>query len=335
MERSCIQLQLLLYSQFTSRESTLSGADGQFSCSDSCQLDLFLNSNWELCFITLAVFVMRTICGWNWKENKTKLFQKMVTGSTSLTAVLHWSASRPLYDFKCICYWLSAFHRIYLTTKATDKKQSTFAILTSMTRKVSDLSLKVRPQLYNSFIAAILSSLKTAGITLPPGTQCCDQVLQMQHLLPHAAAKAIVLGCNIFHLIKLLASSLSSRPMSELAFPVTFPIKSPRYVSEDSGCHSSSHQWENTLDYITTASPLNRQVKQVLGDFGTAFSWKRTNATAINSSEALLFIIWECDHITAWVGVSAHSLCTTSQTSAYKDPYPPSLTRKGSFETAF
>lgn len=121
MESSCIQLQLLLYSQFTSRESTLSGADGQFSCSDSCQLDLFLNSNWELCFITLAVFVMRTICGWNWKENKTKLFQKMVTGSTSLTAVLHWSASRPLYDFKYIYYWLSAFHRIYPTTKARQK----------------------------------------------------------------------------------------------------------------------------------------------------------------------------------------------------------------------
>jgi len=76
MESSCIQLQLLLYSQFPSRETALSGGDGQFSFSDSWHLDLFLSTDWELCFITLTVFVMRTVCGLKQKQEWNEILSK-------------------------------------------------------------------------------------------------------------------------------------------------------------------------------------------------------------------------------------------------------------------
>lgn len=63
MESTCIQLQFLLHSQFPSRETALSGGDGQFSFSDSWHLNFFLSTNWELFFMTLAMFVLRIICG--------------------------------------------------------------------------------------------------------------------------------------------------------------------------------------------------------------------------------------------------------------------------------
>ena len=120
---------------------------------------------------------------------------------------------------------------------------------------------------------------------LPPGPKYCDQVLQIQHLLLHAAAKAIVLGCSIFQITKLLLSSLLA--VSELALPVTFPIKCPRYASKDSDCHSLSHWQENAPDYITAATQVDRQK----GEVGlrsirnvTALSRKGTGATTIKLS---------------------------------------------------
>lgn len=62
MDSSCIQLQLLLHSQFPSCETALSEGDGQFSFTDSWHLGPFLSTDWELCLIMLAEFAMRIIC---------------------------------------------------------------------------------------------------------------------------------------------------------------------------------------------------------------------------------------------------------------------------------
>lgn len=58
---------------------------------------------------------------------------------------------------------------------------------------------------------------------LPPGTKHCDQVLQIKHLLLCGAAKATAFGCDISQITTLALGSLLT--VSELAFPVTFPIK--------------------------------------------------------------------------------------------------------------
>lgn len=73
----------------------------------------------------------------------------------------------------------------------------------------------------------------------------------------HAVAKATALGCKVFQITKLLVGS--PLLVSELALPVTFPIKCPRYASKDSDCHSLSHWQENAPDYITAATQMDRQ----------------------------------------------------------------------------
>lgn len=92
------------------------------------------------------------------------------------------------------------------------------------------------------FSHSLLLPLRIPSIT----PQYCDQVLQLQHLLLRAAAKARAFDRNIFQITKLLLGSLL--PVSGLALPVIFPIKCPRYASKDSDCHSLRHWQENAPD---------------------------------------------------------------------------------------
>lgn len=116
--------------------------------------------------------------------------------------------------------------------------------------------------------------------------------------VPHDAAKAIALGCNVFQIAKLLVSS--PLLVSELALPVTFPIKCSKYASKDSDCHSLSHQQENALEDITAVTQMDRQkgepglrsVRNVI-----ALSRKGTGATTIKLSWIFIPLhmrIWSC-----------------------------------------
>jgi len=72
--------------------------------------------------------------------------------------------------------------------------------------------------------------------------------------------------------------------VSELALPVTFSVKCPRYASKDSDCHSLSCWQENAPDYITAATQVDRQkgeagLRSVRNVF--ALSRKGTGATTI------------------------------------------------------